>query len=206
MTQGSPAIRLLTASVLAGAVTFGLFFLMQSLIGMEERRDEVKGGGAIEFVRLKRDSDLETKKRKKPEKQKPEEPPPPPELDMSRAQRPDTDLSNTTPIYSASLDLTGPALGVAPSDSDVIPLVRVQPQYPVRAAERGIEGWVQVTFTISAAGTVKDPVVTAAQPSSIFNRAAIRAIRKWKYNPKVVDGVAVERPGVRVQLDFELED
>ena len=57
-----------------------------------------------------------------------------------------------------------------------------------------------------AAGTVKDPVVIASHPSNIFNRAALRAIRKWKYNPKIEDGVAVERPGVQVRLTFELED
>ncbi len=99
-----------------------------------------------------------------------------------------------------------PTLGGAPSDSDVIPLVRVLPQYPPRAASRGIEGWVIVEFTISAAGTVKDPVVVDSHPSAIFNRAMLRAIRKWKYKPKIVDGVAVERIGVRVRQNFELED
>jgi protein TonB len=63
-----------------------------------------------------------------------------------------------------------------------------------------------VEFTISAAGTVKDPFVIAAKPSSIFNRAALRAIRKWKYNPKTEDGEPVERPGVKVRLNFELEN
>ncbi len=63
-----------------------------------------------------------------------------------------------------------------------------------------------VEFTITAAGTVKDPVILEAYPSSIFNRAMLRAIVKWKYKPKIVDGVAVERTGVRVRQNFELED
>ncbi len=42
------------------------------------------------------------------------------------------------------------------SDRDVIPLVRINPEYPNRARERGIEGWVQVQFTITPAGTVAD--------------------------------------------------
>ena len=95
-------------------------------------------------------------------------------------------------------------LGAIASDTEEIPLVRVPPVYPERARQRGIEGWVEVSFTISAAGAVKDPDVTGYSPSQIFNRAALRAIRKWKYNPKVVDGAAVERVGVTVRLRFEM--
>ena len=43
-------------------------------------------------------------------------------------------------------------------------------------------------------------------PGTVFNRAALRAIRKWKYSPKIEDGVAVERHDVRVKLHFGLED
>ena len=100
----------------------------------------------------------------------------------------------------------GPNLGAAASDTDIVPIVRVNPQYPVRAAERGIQGWVEVQFTISAAGTVKDAVVLNAKPGTIFNRSALRAIRKWKYNPKIEDGEAVERPGVKVRLTFKLNE
>jgi protein TonB len=60
-------------------------------------------------------------------------------------------------------------------------------------------------FTISTAGTVKDVEVVASEPGSIFDRAAVQAVRKWKYNPKILDGKPVERPGVKVRLDFEME-
>ena len=92
------------------------------------------------------------------------------------------------------------------SDSDVVPVVRVNPQYPIRAAERGIEGWVELEFTITASGTVKNAVVTAARPARIFDSEALRAIGKWRYNPKIVDGKPVERKGVRVRLRFRLEN
>ena len=105
------------------------------------------------------------------------------------------------------VDMTGgPDLSLAASDTDIVPIVRVNPQYPLRASERGIEGWVEVQFTISRAGTVKDPVVLNAKPQNMFNRAALRAIRKWKYNPKIEDGEPVERPGVKVRLTFQLQD
>jgi len=104
------------------------------------------------------------------------------------------------------VDVGGTSISIAASDSDVIPVVRVSPQYPLRASERGIEGWVAVEFTISKLGTVKDPKVFDSHPSSIFDRAALKAIRKWKYNPKIEDGEPVERPGVKVRLRFDLSD
>jgi len=200
--------RYLTTAILAAAVTFGLFYLMQFLVSMEGSlvEDEFKGR-TIEFVRLKRDSDLELKKRQLPDKEKPDEAPPPPDLDLSNVPQPtEGNLDIATPEIGFDLALAGgPQLGEAPSDSDIMPLVRVLPVYPPRAQSRGIEGWVLVEFTISPAGTVKDPVVIDAEPSGIFNRAMLRAIRKWKYQPKIVDGVAVARPGVRVRQNFELE-
>ena len=172
----------------------------------ESRISAVGSGSVVEFVRLKRDSELELKKRQMPEKKPPEEPPPPPELDLTRAARPDQALGSIA-IGMGDLEITGgPDLTIAASDTDIVPVVRVNPQYPIRAAERGIEGWVEVEFTISAAGTVKDPVVLKAKPKSVFNRAALRAITKWKYNPKIEDGKAVERPNVRVLLTFEVND
>ena len=116
-------------------------------------------------------------------------------------------LAIAAPRADFDFDISGgPHLGGVASDADVIPLVRVLPQYPPRASSRGIEGWVVVEFTITAAGTVQDPTVIDADPPGIFNRAMLRAIRKWKYKPKIVDGIAVERTGVRVRQNFELEN
>jgi len=60
-------------------------------------------------------------------------------------------------------------------------------------------------FTITAAGTVKDAVVTASHPGTVFDKSAIRAVQKWKYSPKVEDGVPIERPGIRQRLKFQLD-
>jgi protein TonB len=202
-------VRMLVTAAIAAAITFSLFWLMQFLISMEGiGLDEVKRGRMIEFVRLKRDSDLELKERRLPDKQEKEEEPPPPDLMLSATPKPgQAPLAIATPTADFDIDIGGgPHLGGAPADADVIPLVRVLPQYPPRATSRGIEGWVLVEFTITAAGTVKDPVVIDASPAGIFNRAMLRAIRKWKYKPKVVDGVPVERSGVRVRQNFELEN
>jgi protein TonB len=77
--------------------------------------------------------------------------------------------------------------------------------YPRDAAMNGTEGWVKVEFTITEVGTVKDPRVIEAEPPRIFNREAIRAILKWKFKPRVIDGVAIERRATQV-IDFTLDE
>jgi protein TonB len=198
--------RHLNAAVLAIFVTFGLFYLMQALILGKDMKLGEAGGTMIDFVRLKKESELETKKRKMPDKKEPEEPPPPPDLSMARSNKPSQEMGDMAFAIDVDVDVSGTSISIAASDSDVIPVVRVSPQYPLRASERGIEGWVEVEFTISKLGTVKDPRVFNSHPSSIFDRAALKAIRKWKYNPKIEDGEPVERPGVKVRLKFDLSD
>lgn len=197
-------VRHLTAGLLAVFVTFGLFYLMQALILGKDMKLGEAGGHMIDFVRLKKDSEVETKKRKMPDKKEPEEPPPPPDLTTTRMNKPSQDMGNMAFAIDVNVDVGGTDIAIAASDSDVIPIVRVNPQYPLRASERGIEGWVEVEFTISKLGTVKEPMVINSHPSSIFDRSALKAIRKWKYNPKIEDGEPVERSGVKVRLKFEL--
>ena len=198
-------LRFPAAFALAFAVTFGLFWVMQALIGVEGALDKDASRRVVDFVRLKRESETETKKRKLPDKKPPEEQPPPPDLNLSQNLNPNQDVGNVMPILDTSVELAGgPNVGAAGADTDIVPLVRVNPQYPMRAQQRGIEGWVEVEFTISAAGTVKNARVVGYEPSTIFNKSALRAILKWKYNPKMQDGKPVERPGIIVRLGFQL--
>ena len=200
-------LRHIVAALVALSVTFGLFYFMQALISMGmDRGADIKKGRVIEFVRLRRDPDLMTRKRELPKKEKPPEPPPPPELQMSQTDAPSADtMAIAAPSLDVGPELGGPNLGAGASDSDSVPLVRVPPQYPIRASERGIEGWVVLSFTITETGTVRDAKVIDAKPKRIFNRAAIQAIRKWKYRPRVVDGTAVTRTE-EVKLSFDLDD
>ncbi len=199
--------RYAAAGLIAFAVTSGLFYLMQALITKAAGELKESTGSIVEFVRLKKDSEPEIKKRQLPKKQKPEEPPPPPDLSLSRTTSLDEGLQDLA--LAVGLDLSiggGPNLGAAVSDSDPVPVVRVNPQYPPRAAERGTEGWVELRFTISASGTVQDAEVTKSRPGKVFDRAALRAVRRWKYNPKIKDGNPVERHGITVRLEFKLQD
>jgi len=198
--------RLLTAIALGAVTAFGLFWVMQALIGVS---GELKEGGtkiAVDFVRLRRDNAPEVKKREPPRREKPEQAPPPPEMNMAKNMNPSDAVGEIIPIVDTGVELeqaTNLSAG-AGSDSDVVPLVRVDPEYPPRAKQQGIEGWVDIEFTISPVGTVQDPVVIGSNPSYVFDRAALRAVRKWRYNPKTENGVAVARSGIQVRLRFEI--
>ena len=197
--------RLLSFLVPACLITFGLFWVMQALIGVEAELQEGGRSLSVDFVRLKKDRPPEEKKRERPDRKPPEQPPPPPEMNYAKNMNPDDAVGAIVPMVDASVELASATnLGAGGADRDVVPMVRVEPQYPLRAAQRRIEGWVELRFTISAAGTVKDAQVTKAKPKRIFDKAALKAVRKWKYNAKVENGVPVERHDMLVRLAFRL--
>jgi protein TonB len=201
--------RFPVAVALAGLVTFGLFWVMQALIGVSGELREGKAPPKVEFVRLRRDTTPETKEREKPERQVPEQQPPPPEMNLAENLNPDDAAGEIIPIDTGAELAEATNLGAgggAGSDRDIVPLVRVDPEYPERARQQGIEGWVDVEFTITPVGTVQDVRVIEARPAFVFDRAALAAVRRWRYNPRIENGVPVARPGVQVRLRFELGD
>lgn len=213
--SASPVGRYVTAVATAVGVTLGLFLLMHFLIaGAEAVLDDSARTRVIDFVRLRRAAELNVKKRVLPKRDQPQPRPATPSFDVSSSEQvavQELPMPRVAPPgasgYAVALTGRGPRLGIAPpSDADVVPLVRVQPMYPHTAAQRGIEGWVTVEFDISVIGRVKDPKVVSSEPPRIFDREALRAIRKWKYKPKVQDGTAVERKGIRVKLEFTLDN
>ncbi|WP_336406979.1 energy transducer TonB [Gallaecimonas mangrovi] len=150
----------------------------------------------------------------------PKKPPPPKQPPKPLKAIPDTpdkpqqqQMQNlNVPKLNFASHGNGPAMG-APSigggmgggDGDATPIFRMDPKYPVEAARDGKEGWVKLSFTINEIGGVEDIRVIDAHPRRIFDRAAKRALAKWKYKPKIVDGKPVKQPGLTVQLDFKLE-
>lgn len=91
------------------------------------------------------------------------------------------------------------------SGAGLMPLVKISPEYPARAATAGIEGYVIVEYTVTRLGLVTDPKVIESSPKGYFERAALRAIKGFRYNPHQVDGVPTDIHGVRQQFTFELE-
>ena len=76
------------------------------------------------------------------------------------------------------------------------------PDFPSIAMSHGLEGYVRMEFTITAAGLVRDATVIEAEPPGIFDRAALRAIRQYRFEPATADGEAVEVQGVTRRISF----
>ena len=192
--------------VIGTVVTLSLLFIMQLLIvtgkqALTDPRERHK----LEFVRVKKNENLNTQD---PTPEKPPKPPetppetPPQDMDNIDPDAPSIDVGR--PEISANTDIGGPG-GMNIAEGDYLPIVRVAPVYPSRALSRGLEGFVDMSFTVTTTGTVKDPIVLQST-SSLFERAATRAVLKFKYKPRVVDGVPVEVSGVKTRITFELED
>lgn len=199
--------RFVISFFLAGFVTFGLFYLMQSLIGVEGQLDESEKIKVVDFVRVKRTEEVKKKEREPPKKEKVDDTPPPPDFALDQNTSMDGGGIGISANVDASMSLdTGGGFSMASADGDAVPMVRVPPQYPERALQRGVEGRVLIEFTISKSGSVKDAKVIAHEPanSNIFSKSALKAVSQWKYNPKIVNGKAVEQPGVRIAIPFRL--
>jgi protein TonB len=164
-------------------------------------RDRAK----LEFVRVKRNENLNVEDftPEKPPKP-PETPPEMPPQDMDNMDPNAPSINVAPPTVAQTADIGGPG-GMNIAEGDYLPIVRVAPVYPARALSRGLEGHVDLSFTVTTAGTVRDPVVLFST-SSLFERAATRAVLKFKYKPRVVDGVPVDVPGVKTRITFQIED
>jgi len=198
--------RYLFSIVVGSVITLSLIFVMHLLI--EHAEDAISKEGTkhqLDFVRVKRNETLNTEDftPEKPEKP-PEVPPEAPPQDSDAVDPNAPTINIPAPTVSAEVDIGGPG-GMNIAEGDYLPIVRVAPVYPARALSRGVEGYVDMMFTVTTTGTVKDPTVTFST-SSLFDRAATRAVLKFKYKPRVVDGVPVEVPGVTTRIRFELEE
>lgn len=201
-------VRLVIGITLGLAVTAGLFWFMQYLIVTADRDlNEGSSGHLVDFVRLKRDESIQRRQLK------PKKPPPP---DAPPPQPPTPQLDNLDPnaekiaISAAPVETDiemsgGFSLGVG--EGDYLPIVKVAPIYPQRALSRSIEGYCVVQYTVTRNGTIREPFVVEDQcTSSLFHRASVQAAFKFKYKPRVIDGQAVEVPGVQNKFTFEIQE
>jgi len=201
-------IRLIGGIPIAGAITLGLFLLMRFLIIPDEViieedaetlriviNDEVE-----ELDARRRDTTIDDVDQIDP-------PPPPPQIERQSAEQPQEGLAT---VMGAIPAFDAPRLGAdsvnfSVSDRDAQPLVRIEPQYPPRALERGIEGTCDVSFDVTPDGTPTNVQIVRCD-SSMLERSSIRAVERWRYNPKVENGIPVARRGVRTQFDYQMSE
>lgn len=81
----------------------------------------------------------------------------------------------------------------------------VDPVYPELAMKRGIEGWIELAFTVRPNGSVNDIEVRNASPAGVFDDAAIRAVRGWRFEPVTRNGEKIAQRAM-VRLRFALPD
>ncbi|GHF16889.1 protein TonB [Kordiimonas sediminis] len=201
--------RFIAAIAAAAGVTFGLFMVMQQLVTFEDvSLAEPKQFRFVDVVQDIQDQPPQRMERKveKP----PEVEAPPPELDTPDVEIADPNamnLSVSRANVNSGVDMGGIDLGPS-QDGDYLPLVRVQPQYPRRAQERGVEGYVIVELTVNEDGTVppESIIIIEAEPKGYFERAARKAAEKFKYKPKVINGKGVPVTGVKYRFTFDLAD
>ena len=199
-------VRLFIGLTIGLAVTAGLFWMMQYLIATADRSlNESASGNLVDFVRLKRDESIQ-RRQLKPKKPPPPDAPPPqpptPKLDSLDPSAEKIAIS-AVPVETDIEMSGGFSLGVG--EGDYLPIVKVAPIYPARALQRGLEGFCVVMYTVTSLGTIRDPVVVEDQcSSSLFHRASVQAALKFKYKPRVIDGEAVEVPGVQNKFTYEI--
>lgn len=198
--------RYIFSIVVGSIITLSLIFVMHLLIEYGESAITTeRTKHQLDFVRVKKNETLNT------EDFTPEKPPKPPEVppemppqDMDSVDPNAPTIPVAAPEVAANVDVGGPG-GMNVAEGDYLPIVRVAPVYPARALSRGLEGYVDMGFTVTTSGTVKDPVVLFST-SSLFERAATRAVLKFKYKPRVVDGVPVDVPNVKTRITFKIEN
>ena len=205
-------MRFLVSTALGLLVALLLFLIMHSLISGRSsiERDE-DSAVRLDFIKVDQDELENIKKRTPPPKPvPPKKPPPPPKVTLDNPDQPRPDMPRIEmPRISLGVSAGGgPYLGNwsagdPGADGDVIPIVRIEPQFPREALINGISGWVVVEFIIEPDGSVSKPRVVDSDPPRVFDRNAIRAIFKWKFKPRIVDGKPVARRATQ-RLDFEL--
>lgn len=199
----------MTAGVVAALL---LFLLMHHLIrdgyGFHGSLD---AGEVVAFIRIQKDETVVPKRSRLPEPPEPPEEPIAPSIEMKNPSEPER-----ATIDADFPGIKGPGTGVGPyiaagrnqsppSEGDAIAVVKIEPQWPREAALNGIEGWVEVSFTILPDGSVANVEIVAAEPPRLFNNNTVRAVLKWKFKPRIVDGQPVARRASQ-RIAFKLSD
>lgn len=201
-------LRWAVSLVMAVGITFGLFFFMQALIATGEGLDE-----RVNVIRIVDATMPEIELEVIEEIDKPEpiedisdQEPDVPDKQINLSDGPGLNIQRDSVDIATGLDFDNASISA--TDGDYLPLVAIAPQYPTRAAQRGIEGWCLVSFTVDGLGNVVEEsiVIVDAEPPEIFDRSSERAAARFKFQPRVKDGQGVSVPGVQYLFRYQLED
>ncbi len=204
MTQA----RWFVSAVLAAGITAGLFYFMQYLIETGDRfADPVRVVRVVDSTMPEFEPELiKDVDKPVPIEQVEEEEEDRPERRPTLDPTPSVGIVGTGVEADSIVDLV--PTHVDTGNTDLVPLVAIQPQYPTRAAQRGLEGWCLVSFTVDGQGNVIEDSITVldSEPPDIFDRASTRAAARFKFQPRVEDGEGIEVAGVQYLFRYDLND
>ena len=193
--------------VLASGITLTLFYFMQALIATGERLEQnlsiVKVVDAtMPEIELEVIEEID---KPEPIEELNEPPPDTPDKQINLDSGPALNIVRNEVVLDSDLNLGNASISI--TDGEMLPLVNVTPQYPTRASSRGLEGWCQVSFTVDGTGNVvgESIIVVDAEPPNIFNRSSTRAAARFKFQPRVKDGVGVPVENVQYVFRYVLE-
>lgn len=197
-------IKRYSTSILgAFTITFFLFLGMYFLIAPEKAdKPEIKGHGPIVLGKIREPLRPDTKIRQPDKIKNTIE-----KMDLPKLAR--KDKTSTTIEIGGNIPLmptdriTPRNIGLA--NGDIQPLRKFAPAYPSRQVSQGIEGYVIVKFTVNKMGAVEN-IIIVESTNRAFERPSIRAVAKYKYKPRIIDGTSVEVRDVMEKISFELED
>lgn len=201
-------VRWVISMAMAAGITLGLFYFMQFLIATGEQFDE-----RVNVVKIVDATMPEIEMEVIEEIDKPEmieevqqEQLDTPEKQIDLDSGPALNIERAAVEVDTGLDLDNASISA--TDGDYLPLVAIAPQYPTRAAQRGIQGWCLVSFTVDGQGNVVEDTIQVvdAEPPNIFDRSSIRAAARFKFQPRVQDGQGVPVPGVQYLFRYQLEE
>ena len=195
--------RYASAITTGSCVTFGLLFVMQLLITLQPGvRTEAPTRIPVAWIKLKIPELPVTTRKEVVDKKKLTEAEVPPVRPRTTGGQEPLLVFTADPAPPGPTDLT--RIGVF-TDGPLVAMVRVAPIYPARALTYGIEGYVIVQFDISAEGQVLN-VVIIESTDSVFDSAAIKAAERFKFKPRVVNGLALASYGIQNMFRFRLDD
>lgn len=183
-------------------VTLGLIAAMYALIKMKDPElDEKKAFKLPKFTYVAKNEDVQTIAPKPPRPDEVQEQPDVPETKIVPDR---VDVNSDLGLGAVKVGINRDLKGFNSNDGEYLPIFRAPPIFPRRALERGICGWVELTYTVTSAGTTKDAIVVNSS-SKMFERNAIKAALKYKYKPRQVGGKAVDVPNVGILISFKVD-
>lgn len=195
--------RVVLTTIVGITVAGALTLFMHVLIEFSQHElNESTRASFLDFVRVKREENSQRKKNKPKRPETKQQPPAPPTPKASDQNMSDASLSVSIPSASQNINVELGGIGIGTGDGEYLPIVKVAPAYPVKAAVEGVEGDCTVEYTVTVTGATKDIEIVPGQCPRIFARASIAAAKKFKYKPRVINGEAIEVPNVRNMFQF----